>query len=120
MSIYRQGAVITRAGVVTLLSLMVASCGSAQSQTPTFTGIITDSMCSSGDHSGMGMGDTDAECAKACVASHGANIILRVTDRGYALSDEAAVEAFIGRRVTVTGTLDASGNPTGTEPLDVK
>ncbi len=99
-----------RAGAVTFLSLIVASCGAAQSDVPTFTGIVTDSMCSSGDHSGMGMGDTDAECAKACVASHGANILLRATDRGYALSDEAAAEEFLGRRVIVTGTLDESGN----------
>jgi len=109
MSIYRRG-VVMRGGVVALFSLVVVSCGTAQSQTPTFTGIITDSMCSSGDHSGMQMGDTDAECARACVASHGANVILRVTERGYGLSDEAAAEEFLGRRVTVTGTLDASGN----------
>lgn len=111
MSHHTRGGVIARAVAVTLLSLVVASCGVAQSQqAPAFTGVITDSMCSSGDHSGMGMGDTDAECAKACVASHGANIILRVTDRGYGLSDEAAAEEFIGRRVTITGTLDGSGN----------
>jgi hypothetical protein len=58
-----------------------------------FTGVITDSMCSSADHKGMRMGPTDAECTIACEV--------------YTLSDQQTPERFAGKKVTVTGTLDA-------------
>ena len=42
----------------------------------TFTGVITDDMCSTGDHSRMRMGPTDAECVVACVQEHDAAYVL--------------------------------------------
>lgn len=73
----------------------------------TFTGSITDSMCADGDHSHMKMGPTDAECTKACVSIHGATYVLYDGKEVYTLSDQRTPEKFAGKKVTVTGTLDA-------------
>ena len=73
----------------------------------TFTGRITDSMCARADHKAMGMGDTDGECTKACVLSHGAQYVLFDGTNVYTFSDQKAPEAFAGMKVSVTGTLDA-------------
>jgi hypothetical protein len=72
-----------------------------------FTGVITDSECQDGNHSRMKMGDTDAECAKACIDEHGASYLLYDGKLSYTLSDQKAPAAFAGRKVVVTGTLDA-------------
>jgi len=72
-----------------------------------FTGVITDSMCSSADHKGMRMGPTDAECTVACVLAHGALYVLYDGKEVYTLSDQKTPEKFAGKKVTVTGTLDA-------------
>jgi hypothetical protein len=81
-----------------------------QSASPrTFTGIITDSECATADHSGMRMGDTDAECVQACVEEHGATFVLYSGSTAYGLSDQKAPKAWAGRRVTITGSLDAAG-----------
>lgn len=73
----------------------------------TFTGVITDSMCSDGDHSEMRMGPTDAECTRACITAHGASYVLYDGKQSYTLSDQNTPDKFAGQRVTVTGTLDA-------------
>ncbi len=73
----------------------------------TFTGVVTDSMCETGDHSRMRMGPTDADCAKACVDVHGAQYVLYDGKEVYKLSDQKAPEKFAGKKVTVTGSLDA-------------
>jgi len=80
--------------------------GDAQGQRK-FTGVITDSMCSSADHNGMCMGPTDAECTVACVLAHGALYVLYDGKEVYTLSDQATPEKLAGKKVTVTGTLDA-------------
>jgi Protein of unknown function (DUF5818) len=72
-----------------------------------FTGVVTDSMCEKGDHSGMRMGPTDAECTKACVTIHGASYVLYDGKQAYTLSDQKTPEKFAGQKVIVTGTLDA-------------
>ena len=72
-----------------------------------FTGVVTDSMCSSADHKGMRMGPTDAECTIACVLAHGALYVLYDGKEVYSLSDQKTPERFAGKKVTVTGTLDA-------------
>jgi len=69
--------------------------------------MITDSMCATGDHSGMRMGPTDAECTVACVLAHGALYVLYDGKEVYTLSDQKAPEKFAGKKVTVAGTLDA-------------
>ena len=72
-----------------------------------FTGAFTDSMCATADHSRMRMGPTDAECTVACVEAHGALYVLYDGKEVYTLSDQKTPEKFAGRKVTVTGTLDA-------------
>lgn len=72
----------------------------------TFTGTISDSECANANHSGMRMGDTDAECVKACIDEHGATYVLYDGSASYRLSDQKAAAAFAARKVTVTGTLD--------------
>lgn len=72
-----------------------------------FTGQITDSMCATADHSRMRMGPTDAECTIACVLAHGAQYVLYDGKEVYSLSDQKTPEKFAGKKVTVTGMLDA-------------
>lgn len=93
--------------VAAVLILMAGVASAAPPSKQTFTGVITDSMCPDGDHSGMRMGPTDAECTKACVSIHGATYVLYDGKQAYDLSDQNRPEAFAGKRVAVTGTLDA-------------
>ena len=72
----------------------------------TYVGVITDSMCASGDHSQMKMGSNDGECTIACVEAHGALYVLFDGKSAYQLSDQKTPEKFAGKRVAVTGTLD--------------
>jgi len=94
---------MTRALCV-VLALTALSAGQGKQ---TFTGVITDSVCSAGDHSQMRMGPTDAECVTACISDHGATYVLADGTHVYELSDQKAPEKFAGRRVKVTGALDA-------------
>jgi hypothetical protein len=89
------------------LSLVVVAWLAVAQTKRTFTGIITDSMCSTGDHSRMRMGSNDAECTKACVEAHGASYVLYDGQTAYTLSDQKMPEKFAGQKVTVAGTLDA-------------
>ncbi len=73
-----------------------------------FTGVITDSECPGGNHSLMKMGDTDAECTKACADEHGAAYLLYDGKASYRLSDQKAPASFAGRKVVVTGTLNTN------------
>jgi len=72
-----------------------------------FTGVITDSMCATADHSRMRMGPTDGECTIACVEAHGALYVLYDGKHGYTLSDQKTPEKFAGKKVTIMGTLDS-------------
>ncbi len=90
-----------------IVTLLVIAALAAAPGKQTFAGIITDSMCSDGDHSHMKMGPTDAECTKACVDIHGASYVLYDGKTSYTLSDQKTPEKFAGKKVTVTGTLDA-------------
>src|SRR5688500_4707243 len=85
--------------------LLLVALGSAHTA-QTFTGVISDDMCETGDHSRMRMGANDAECTKACVAAHGAAYVLVDGKNIYTLSDEKTPERFAGQRVRVVGTLD--------------
>jgi len=53
------------------------------------------------------MGPTDAECTIACVSVHGASYVLYDGKDVYTLSDQRTPEKFAGKKVSVTGTLDA-------------
>ena len=90
-------------GLLLIAALVLAQ---AQGQRK-FTGTITDSMCATADHSRMRMGSNDAECTIACVEAHGAMYVLYDGKEVYTLSDQKTPEKFAGKKVTVTGTLDA-------------
>ena len=90
-----------------LFSLLVIAALSAAPGRQTFVGVITDSMCARGDHSKMQMGPTDAECTIACIREHGATYVLYDGKETYLLSDQKLPEKFAGKKVSVTGTLDA-------------
>src|SRR6267143_1606293 len=90
-----------------VFSLLILAALAAAPPREMFTGTITDSMCAEGDHSRMRMGSTDGECTIACVAAHGALYVLYDGKETYTLSDQQTPEKFAGKKVTVTGTLDA-------------
>jgi hypothetical protein len=90
-----------------LFTLFLIAALSAAPGKQKFTGVISDSMCSDGDHSHMKMGPTDADCTKACITFHGAMYVLYDGKESYTLSDQKTPEKFAGKKVTVTGTLDA-------------
>src|SRR5579862_1330937 len=91
-----------------LLLILFIIATSLIAQSPrTFKGVITDSMCPTGDHSHMKMGPTDAECTLACVQAHGAEFILWDGKDAYNLSDQKSPEKFAGKKVTVTGSLES-------------
>jgi Protein of unknown function (DUF5818) len=90
-----------------ILTLLAIAALAAAPGKQSFTGTITDSMCDNGDHSHMRMGPTDAECTTACVSVHGATYVLYDGKDVYTLSDQRTPEKFAGKKVTVTGTLDA-------------
>ena len=90
-----------------IFSLLVIAALAAAQGKQNFTGTITDSMCAKADHSRMRMGPTDAECTIACVVAHNAMYVLYDGKDVYTLSDQQTPEKFAGKKVTVTGTLDA-------------
>jgi hypothetical protein len=90
--------------VLTLLIIFVLTAAPGKRK---FTGVITDSMCATADHSRMKMGPTDGECTIACVDAHGATYVLYDGKEVYSLSDQQTPEKFAGKKVSVTGTLDA-------------
>ena len=89
-----------------ILNLLVAAALAAAPAKQTFTGIVTDDNCPRADHSQMRMGPTDAECAMACMDSHGAQLGLFDGTSFYTLSDQKTPEKFIGKKVKVVGALD--------------
>jgi hypothetical protein len=90
-----------------LVGAFVIAALAAAADRQQFTGTITDSECAAADHSRMRMGPTDAECVLACIDGHGAQYVLYDGKRAYTLSDQKTPEKFAGKKVTVTGTLDA-------------
>jgi hypothetical protein len=91
-----------------LVASLLAVAGLSAAQGPqTFTGTITDSMCANANHAQMRMGPTDADCVKACIASHDAQYVLFDGKDVYTLSDQQTPEKFAAQKVTVAGTLDA-------------
>src|SRR5580704_18110394 len=90
-----------------LFSILIVAALAAAPAKRKFTGVITDSMCPTADHSHMRMGPTDAECTIACIMVHGALYVLYDGKEAYTLSDQTTPEKFAGKKVTVTGTLDA-------------
>ena len=87
--------------------ILLALAGLFGQGTRTFTGVITDSMCSTADHAQMRMGPTDAECVTACISEHDATYVLYDGKNVYELSDQKTPQKFAAQKVMITGTLDA-------------
>lgn len=96
--------------LVTTFVLVVALLLQSGPAQRTFSGVVTDSECPDADHAGMHMGDTAAECAKACMDYHAATLLLYDGKRSLRLSDQKAVLPFAGQKVSVVGTLDDASN----------
>ena len=90
-----------------VLAILIAGAALAAPATQTFTGVITDSECGAAGHARMRMGETDPECTYACIQAHGASYVLLVGKTVYNLSNQQLPEKYAGRKVRVTGTLDA-------------
>ena len=89
------------------LAVTAAAAGGPGPQSQqTFTGLVTDDMCPTGSHAHMRMGPTDAECARACIMSHGSVYVLFDGKTAYTLSDQKSPEKFAAQKVRVVGTLD--------------
>jgi hypothetical protein len=98
-------------------SLIIVGLLAVPQGTSKFTGSITDSMCALADHSRMRMGSNDAECTIACVRAHGSMYVLYDGKDAYTLSDQKTAEKFAGKKVTVTGTLDAKNRTIQVESI---
>jgi hypothetical protein len=91
------------------MTILTMAAFAAAPQKQTFTGTMTDSICTKADHSQMHMGPTDADCTLACVDVHGAMFVLYDgKNTTYTLSDQKTPRKFAGQKVKVVGTLDAS------------
>jgi hypothetical protein len=90
-----------------IFNLLLAAALAASPAKQSFTGIITDDNCPKADHSIMRMWPTDAECAMACLEAHGALYGLYDGKEFYTLSDQRTPEKFVGKKVRVTGILNA-------------
>lgn len=88
-----------------MLSLLVGLAMAAGPLT-TFQGTIIDADCARVGHASMRMGESGAECARACVLSHDSSYLLEDGAAFYRLSDQKAAEQFAGQKVEITGTLD--------------
>jgi hypothetical protein len=100
--------------VVIFLALAATS---AAPGTQTFIGVITDSMCSTADHSQMRMGPTDVECVTACISEHDATYVLYDGKHMYELSDQKTPEKLAAQKVRITGTLDTGGKTIHVESI---
>jgi hypothetical protein len=97
---FQTGARVTLARALFLLAIVSLSQAQSKSR---ITGVITDSMCATGAHSGMRMGANDAECTVACVEAHGAMYVLYDGKSAWTLSDQRTPEKLAGKKVVVTG-----------------
>jgi hypothetical protein len=97
------------------IAIAFAALGSAADK-QTFTGIITDDMCSKADHKAMNMGP-DAKCVTECVKGMDGKYVLYDGKTAYILSNQKTPEKFAAQKVTVTGALDAKTNTIQVEKI---
>jgi hypothetical protein len=85
-----------------------------------FKGVIADSQCAMNVHSlsqshkemlqGKSVGTTEADCVWYCVTERGGRFVLQNKSRVYKLDKQDFGREFGGRKVQITGTLDADAN----------
>ena len=103
---------------ITLAVALFAALVQAKPSPRSFTGVVTDGECADGNHSGMRMGKTAAECAKACVEYHGATLVLYDGKRSLGLDNQKLAMTFAGMKVTVVGTLDEGSGTIALETIE--
>ncbi len=89
--------------------LAAAMCFAADAP-KTYTGIVTDDMCA-GNHAAMG-GKDPVKCTNECIKTMGAKYAILVKADPvhpvyYVLSDQLSAANFVGKKVTVNGSIDA-------------
>jgi hypothetical protein len=87
------------------IAIASAALMSAAPGSQTFSGVITDDMCSKGDHKSMNMG-SDPKCITECIKGMNGKYVLYDGKKSYVLSDQKTPAKFAAKKVTVTGTLD--------------
>jgi hypothetical protein len=97
-----------------VISAIALACAAQAAQK--FTGTITDNMCGNG-HASMNMG-SDEKCVTECVKTMNAKYALYDGKEAYVLSDQKAPAKFAGKKVTVTGTLDANSKTIKVDSLE--
>jgi hypothetical protein len=85
---------------LTALALSVAS---ASAFAESFTGVVSDAMCSK-DPAKASAAD-HAACANKCIKG-GEKAVLIVGDKVYNIANQPKVVAYAGKTVTIEGTLD--------------
>jgi hypothetical protein len=90
----------------TIALLFISACFTAAAQDQNFTGVITDSKCGA-KHTGANA-EKDAKCVQHCVEA-GKSVAFTLNDgtKSWKLSDQKTPAEFAGKKVSVTGTLDA-------------
>ena len=87
-----------------ICALLLAAAGLCIAAPMSLTGIVGDDMCN-GDHKTMG--GTDAvKCTAECIGTMHAKYALWVGKDSYVLSDQKKPAQYVGKKVTVTGTLN--------------
>ncbi len=114
MSFEKKAMVMGAAG---LLLAVTALSYAGDEQVRTFRGEIADNQCALNIHSlthshqemlkSKSMGGDSTSCAQYCVRYLGGFLVLSSKKDVYRLDDQASAEKFAGKRVKVTGTLDA-------------
>lgn len=104
--------------VAAVLALLVAASGAVFAEgSKTYTGVITDTMCTA-DHKPMTV-SPDAKCVKDCVRD-GATFQYALLDgtKVYKLSDQETPARFAGQKVKVTSVLYAKTSILKVERFD--
>lgn len=90
-----------------LIASLVSGTLAVASSASSWTGTITDSMCTQ-DHSKMHVKEGDAACVRVCVKADptATKYVLFDGKHAYKLSDQKLPEQFAAQKVIVKGTLN--------------
>jgi hypothetical protein len=94
-----------------------------------FKGYITDSQCALNVHSlsqshkemlqSKNVGTTAADCVWYCVKQRGGRFVLQEKSKVYKLDDQSVGQDLAGKKVQVTGVLDAQANTIHVRKIEV-
>ena len=107
--------------IMLCLAAMMALAAVAQSQgVHAFHGEVSDSQCAMNVHSltrshqemlkSKSMGGTPAECSLYCVQHMGGHFVLAAKNDVYHLQNQELAYEFVGKKVKLTGILDAKNH----------